>query len=272
MHEIRLDEPADPRLDDYRGLTDTALRGRRDVEHGLYIAESLKVIERAVRAGHRPRSVLTQMRWLDGIRHLLRDADVPVYVCPDAVVEAVAGFPVHRGALAAMHRPPLPDVAQILRAARTILVLEDLVEHANVGSAFRAAAALGADGVLVSARCADPLYRRSVKVSTGTVFQVPWTRFRDWDELGALLTAEGIGLAALALRDDAMPLEAYAAGRPERVALAFGSEGPGLSADALAAADAVMTIPMAGGVDSLNVASTAAVALWALQHPPEPRH
>ncbi|MFD6699068.1 MULTISPECIES: TrmH family RNA methyltransferase [unclassified Microbacterium] len=268
MHETRIDDPADPRLDDYRGLTDTALRTRGDVDGGLYIAESLKVIERAVRAGHRPRSVLTQERWLDGLRALFGDADVEAYVCPDAVVEAVAGFPVHRGALAAMHRPSLPTLADVVRGSRTMLVLEDLIEHQNVGSAFRAAAALGADAVLVSARCADPLYRRSVKVSTGTVFQVPWTRFDSWDELVPILRSEGIRLAALALQDDAETLDAYAARRPERVALAFGSEGPGLTAQAVAAADAVVTIPMAGGVDSLNVASTAAVALWALQHPP----
>ena len=268
MHEIRIDDPTDPRLDDYRGLTDTALRARADIAGGLYIAESFKVIERAVRAGHRPRSVLTRERWLEGLRELFGAAEIDVYVCPDSVVEAVAGYPVHRGALAAMHRPALPALTDLVRGARTILVLEDLIEHQNVGSAFRAAAALGADVVLVSARCADPLYRRSVKVSTGTVFQVPWTRFDSWDQLALILRAEGIVLAALALRDDAVTLEAYAAERPERVALAFGSEGPGLTADAMAAANAVVTIPMAGGVDSLNVASTAAVALWALQHPP----
>ena len=269
VHETRIDDPADPRLDDYRGLTDTALRIRGDVDNGLYIAESLKVIERAVRAGHRPRSILTQERWLRGLRSLFSgDAEVEVYICPDTVVEAVAGYPVHRGALAAMHRPALPALADVVRGARTILVLEDLIEHQNVGSSFRAAAALGADAVLVSVRCADPLYRRSVKVSTGTVFQVPWTRFDGWDELAPILRSEGIRLAALALRDDAETLEAYAAQRPERVALAFGSEGPGLTAQALEVADSVVTIPMSGGVDSLNVASTAAVALWALQHAP----
>jgi tRNA G18 (ribose-2'-O)-methylase SpoU len=276
VHELPIDDPADPRLDDYRGLTDTALRLRSEVEGGLYIAESFKVIERAVGAGHRPRSVLTQERWLPGIRTLLdgtgagagQGDDVPVYVAPDAVVEAVAGFPVHRGALAAMHRPAEPSVADVVAGARTVLIMEDLIEHANVGSAFRAAAALGADAVLVSARCADPLYRRSVKVSMGTVFQVPWTRFEDWDGLHATLDAEGIAVAALALRDDATTLDAFAAGRPDRVALAFGSEGPGLTEAALTAADAVVTIPMAGGVDSLNVGSTVAVALWALQHPP----
>ncbi len=268
MHELRIDDPADPRLDDYRGLTDTALRLRSEAEGGLYIAESFKVIERAIGAGHRPRSVLTQERWAPGIRELLAHADVPVYVAPDAVVEAVAGFPVHRGALAAMHRPePLP-VADVIAGARTVLILEGLIEHANVGAAFRAAAALGADAVLVSARCADPLYRRSVRVSMGTVFQVPWTRFADWAALRADLAAERIAVAALALREDALTLDVYAGVRPERVALAFGSEGPGLSAEALGSADAVVTIPMAGRVDSLNVGSTVAVVLWALQHPP----
>ncbi|MBS1674898.1 MAG: RNA methyltransferase [Actinobacteria bacterium] len=265
MHEIRIDDPADPRLDDYRDLTDAALRRRTDAAGGLYIAESYKVIERAVCAGHRPRSVLTQQRWLGGIRDLLAADDVPVYVAADTVVEAVAGFPVHRGALAAMHRPLLPGLADVVRGARTLLVLEDLVEHANVGSAFRAAAGLGADGVLVSERCADPLYRRSVKVSTGTVFQVPWTRFAGWSDLLPVLRAEDMSLAALALAHDAVPLRDFTTSAPARVALAFGSEGHGLSAEALAAADAVVTIPMAGGVDSLNVASTAAVALWALQ-------
>ncbi|MDQ4213355.1 RNA methyltransferase [Microbacterium capsulatum] len=268
MHEIPLHDPSDPRLDDYSDLTDTALRTRREVAGGLYIAESLKVIERAVGAGHRPRSVLTQERWLPGIRALLAGTGTPVYVAPDTVVEAVAGFPVHRGAMAAMHRPAEPSVAEVVAGARTVLILEGLIEHANVGSGFRAAAALGADAVLVSARCADPLYRRSVRVSMGTVFQVPWTRFADWTTLSAALRDERITVAALALRDDATTLDAFAATRPDRVALAFGSEGPGLTAEALDAADAVVTIPMAGGVDSLNVGSTVAVALWALQHPP----
>src|SRR5690606_2046959 len=141
-------------------------------------------------------------RWLAGIEEILGGHDIPVYVVADEVAEQVTGYAVHRGALASMHRPVQPAVAEVIRDARLILVLEDLVEHTNVGAAFRAAAGLGADAVLVSPRCADPLYRRSVKVSMGTVFQVPWTRFDDWDDAAAQLQAAGFDLAALALRDD----------------------------------------------------------------------
>ncbi|KNY07072.1 TrmH family RNA methyltransferase [Microbacterium sp. GCS4] len=257
-------DPDDPRLDDYRGLTDTALRMRTESANGLYIAESAKVIERAVRAGHSPRSVMVQRRWTDGIRSIMRDVDVPVYEVPDAVAESVAGFDVHRGALAAMHRPVLPDVAAVVRDARLVLILAGIGDHTNIGAAFRAAAGLGADAVLVAPRCADPLYRRSVRVSMGTVFQVPWTRMSDWQESVSALHAEGIEVAALALSEDAVSLREYARRRPDRVALLMGSEGDGLSAEELAFADRVVTIPMRGGVDSLNVASAAAVALYAL--------
>ncbi|WP_144795187.1 RNA methyltransferase [Microbacterium paludicola] len=264
MHIEHVDEAADPRIADYRNLTDTALRRVREPAGGLYIAESAKVIARAVAAGHAPRSVLTQERWVPGIEEILGDHDVPVYVVPDEVAEAVTGFAVHRGALASMHRPVLPHPAEVLRDARVVLVLEDLIEHTNVGAAFRAAAGLGADAVLITPRCADPLYRRSVKVSMGTVFQVPWARIDDWDSAAAALRDAGFSLAALALSDDAVPLDVYAASRPERVALVLGTEGDGLSRTALDIADTVVTIPMRGGVDSLNVASAAAVALWAL--------
>jgi tRNA G18 (ribose-2'-O)-methylase SpoU len=258
----------DPRLDDYRGLTDTALRAVREPAGGLYIAESAKVIARAVAAGHRPRSVLVQERWVEGIRGVLDDdgdADVPVFVVPDAIAEAVTGFAVHRGALASMHRPHLPSVAEVLVDASLVLILEDIGDHTNVGAAFRAAAGLGADAVLVSPRCADPLYRRSVRVSMGTVFQVPWTRIDDWERAVVDLHGAEFDIAALALDDDAVDLDIYAARRPDRVALMLGSEGDGLSTTALADADRVVTIPMSGGVDSLNVASAAAVALWALK-------
>lgn len=254
----------DPRLVDYRNLTDTALRRVKEPREGLYIAESVKVIQRAVDCGHMPRSVLTQRKWVEQVEEMLGDRDVSVYVVPDDVAEQVTGYAVHRGALAAMHRPALPSVSEMLRDARLVLVLEDLIEHTNVGAAFRAAAGLGADAVLVSPRCADPLYRRSVKVSMGTVFQVPWTRIGDWADAVPTLHAAGFELAALALSDDAVPLGEYAAARPNRVALLLGTEGDGLSRTALGAADAVVTIPMQGGVDSLNVASAAAVALWAL--------
>lgn len=255
---------ADPRLADYRNLTDTALRRVTEPRDGLYIAESVKVIRRAVDAGHTPRSVLTQRRWIGQVEEALGDRDTAIYVVPDEVAEQVTGYAVHRGALASMHRPALPTVAEVLEGARLILVLEDLIEHTNVGAAFRAAAGLGADAVLVSPRCADPLYRRSVKVSMGTVFQVPWARIGDWTSAVADLHEAGFEVAALALSDDAVPLREYAANRPDRVALVMGTEGDGLSRDALDAADAVVTIPMRAGVDSLNVASAAAVALWAL--------
>jgi tRNA G18 (ribose-2'-O)-methylase SpoU len=259
-----IDDGGDPRLADYRNLTDTALRRVKEPAEGLYIAESVKVIRRAIEAGHALRSVLTQRRWVGQIEQVLGDNDTPVFVVPDDVAEQVTGYAVHRGALASMHRPVLPTVADVLSGARLVLVLDDLIEHTNVGAAFRAAAGLGADAVLVSPRCADPLYRRSVKVSMGTVFQVPWTRIGEWAEADAALHAAGFEVAALALSDDAVPLRAYAADRPEKVALVMGTEGDGLSRVVLDAADTVITIPMRGGVDSLNVASAAAVALWAL--------
>ncbi len=265
MSVIRIDDPADPRLADYRDLTDVALRRVLEPEGGLYIAESAKVIARAVAAGHRPRSLLVQEKWLADVESVA--AEAPVYVVSDAVAEQLTGYAVHRGALAAMHRPSLPSVVDVVAGARTVLILEDIVDHTNVGAAFRGAAGLGADAVLVSPRCADPLYRRSVRVSMGTVFQVPWTRLPPWPEAGDVLRGAGLHLAALALADDAVPLDDFAAARPERVALMMGAEGDGLSRRALAAADTVVTIPMAGGVDSLNVAAAGAVALWALRAP-----
>lgn len=280
MPVITIDDSADPRLSDYRDLTDVALRRRTEPAEGLYIAESAKVISRALAAGHESRSVLVQEKWLDGILPLVSaqsagggDVDTPVYVVTDAVAEALTGFAVHRGALAAMRRPVLPPVSEVVAGARLVLVLEDIVDHTNVGAAFRAAAGLGADAVLVTPRCADPLYRRSVRVSMGTVFQVPWTRLPEdtadgtggWAASRELLHDAGLHISALALADGAVPLEEFAAARPDRVALVMGSEGDGLSPHALASADTIVTIPMAGGVDSLNVASAAAVALWALR-------
>ncbi|MEV4774739.1 TrmH family RNA methyltransferase [Microbacterium sp. LWH12-1.2] len=264
MELVHVDTADDPRLDDYRSLTEVALRRVVEPAGGLYIAESAKVIARACAAGHRPRSVMVQQRRVDEIRTILDGAPVPVYVVPDDVAESVTGFAVHRGAIASMHRPVLPSVSEVVKDASLVLILDDLADHTNVGAAFRAAAGLGADAVLVSPRCSDPLYRRSVRVSMGTVFQVPWTRLGEWDAAAEELHAAGFELAALALSDGAVTLDAYAADRPPRVALVMGSEGHGLSERALEVADAVVTIPMRGGVDSLNVASAAAVALWAL--------
>ncbi|MGV9192943.1 TrmH family RNA methyltransferase [Microbacterium sp. MC2] len=268
MRIERIAHHDDPRLADYRDLTDIALRRVLEPAGGLYIAESAKVIARAVGAGHRPRSVLVQEKWLADVEPLAGDA--PVYVVSSEIAERVTGYAVHRGALAAMHRPALRPAADVVASARTVLVLEDIVDHTNVGAAFRAAAGLGVDAVLVTPRCADPLYRRSVRVSMGTVFQVPWTRLPEWAAADgpsgtAVLHDAGLHVAALALADDAVPLDVFAAARPERVALLMGAEGDGLSRRALAAADTVVTIPMSGGVDSLNVAAAAAVALWALR-------
>ncbi|WP_244632566.1 MULTISPECIES: RNA methyltransferase [unclassified Microbacterium] len=265
MHLQTVTDAADRRLDDYRGLTDVALRSLGDPGRGLYIAESTKVIARAVAAGHLPRSVLVQERRVDEIGAIVGELDVPVYVVPDEVAEAVTGFAVHRGTIASMHRPELPSVRDVIEGASVVLILENIGDHTNVGAAFRAAAGLGADAVLVAPRGADPLYRRSVRVSMGTVFQVPWTRIVDWEAAIADLHDAGFDIAALALSDDAVTLDAYVADRPDRVALVMGSEGDGLSRTAIDSADTVVTIPMFGGVDSLNVASAAAVALWAVR-------
>lgn len=253
-------------LADYSRLTDVALRRVSEPAGGLYIAESTKVITRALAAGHRPRSVLLQEQWLADVEPLLADfPDVPVYVGESGVLEELTGYNLHRGALAAMHRPELPDPAELLTDARRVVVLEDIVDHTNVGAIFRSVAGLGADAVLISPRCADPLYRRSVRVSMGTVLQVPWTRIPEWDVAGPILREAGFRIAALALDDAAISLDEFAADQPERIAIVLGSEGDGLSRHALAAADTVVTIPMLHGVDSLNVASASAVALWALR-------
>jgi len=261
-------DPTDERLADYVSLTDVALRSRQEPAKGLYIAESSTVLGRALAAGHRPRSVLLSPRWLPDLERLLADLPsddvvVPVYVAEEPVLEAITGFHVHRGALAAMHRPPLAPVSELLAGARRVAVLEDIVDHTNVGAAFRSAAALGVDAVLVTPRCADPLYRRSVRVSMGTVFQVPWTRIDPWPEGISALRGAGFVTAALALSDDAITLDALVADPPERLALVLGAEGHGLKPVTVAESDLVVRIPMAGGVDSLNVAAAAAVAFWA---------
>ncbi len=259
--------PADL-LADYVGLTDVALRRRAEPERGLYIAESEKVIRRALAAGHRPRSLLMAPRWLVDLADVVAQAEadgVPVFVGEHGVVEELTGFHLHRGALAAMARPALPPVADLLTGARRVVVLEDIVDHTNVGAAFRSAAALGVDALLVTPRCADPLYRRAIRVSMGTVFQVLWTRIDPWPGEVETLRRHGFTVAALALADEAVSLDALAAHPPERLALVLGTEGDGLGRRTLEAADLTVQIPMAGGVDSLNVAAAAAVAMWALR-------
>jgi tRNA G18 (ribose-2'-O)-methylase SpoU len=263
---VRLDSLDTEDVRDYRNLTDVVLRRLSEPAGGLYIAESSKVIERALRAGHRPRSVLTIEKWLPELELLLsdQDDDLPVYVGSVELLETLTGFNLHRGALASMHRPVMKSVEETVAGAARIIVLEDIVDHTNVGEIFRSVAGLGADAVLITPRCADPLYRRSVRVSMGTVLQIPWTRLPEWPEGRTVLTDLGFSLAALALAPNAVTLDEYAAAAPDKIALVVGTEGDGLSRAALAAADTVVTIPMMHGVDSLNVASASAVALYAL--------
>lgn len=271
MTITRITDPADPCLSDYVGLTDVALRSRTEPERGLFIAESTSVIERALEVGVRPRSFLMEDKWWEPLQSLLEGADagekgsIPVYLADREVLQAITGFNVHRGALASMHRPPLPEVEDLVPATGRCLVavLEDIVDHTNVGAIFRSVAALGADAVLVTPRCADPLYRRSVRVSMGTVFQVPWTRIPEWPSGADLLRDLGFTVAALALTPEAVALDDVEL--PERTVIVLGTEGDGISARGLAAADLHVRIPMAGGVDSLNVAAAAAVAMWALR-------
>lgn len=258
---IEIDDPADPRLADYRDLRDVALRKALETEHGLFLAEGEKVVRRAVEAGYAARSFLMAPRWLDGLADVLAASDAPCFVVSEAMAESVTGFHVHRGALASLHRRPLPSVAEVLDGARSVVLLEDLVDHTNVGAIFRCAAGFGFDAVLLAPRCADPLYRRAVKVAMGTVFSLPWTRLPDWSEALSMLSEAGFTTVALTLAPDATTLETAVAGA-ERVALVLGSEGHGLSARWEESADRRALIAMARGVDSLNVAAAAAVACY----------
>ena len=263
MPVVEISDIADPRLTDFAHRTDVALKNGSTAEHGLYIAESALVLERALRAGHRPRSVLALGGTVDEAVALVGD-EVPVYSGPGDLLAELTGYILHRGLIASMHRPPLPSVQSLLENARRVVILENVVDPTNVGAIFRSVAAIGADAVLVTPRCSDPFYRRAIRVSMGTVLQVPWTRTGDWASTRELLAANGFHVAALALTDGAVSLRSFAATAPEKVALVLGTEGEGLTPEAIAAADTVVQIPMAHGIDSLNVAATAAVAMYAL--------
>jgi tRNA G18 (ribose-2'-O)-methylase SpoU len=263
---VWIHDVADPRLRDFTRLTDVALRRLREPAEGLFLAEGEKVIRRAVAAGYTPRSMLLAAKWLDRLADIARD--VPVYLADETVLERVTGFPVHRGALAAFHRRPLPAVAELLSAARRVVVLEDVNDHTNVGAVFRSAAALGVDAGLLSPRCADPLYRRAVKVSMGAVLTLPYARMASWRDGLAELRESGFRLLALTPDPEAVPLSRVAADAPSRWAVLLGAEGDGLSRRWLREADERVRIPMSRGVDSLNVAAAAAVACYALTPPP----
>ena len=264
----------DPRLADYARLTDMELRTRLEPGQGLFIAEGTKVISRAVAAGYPVRSVLVAERRLAGLPALLPQlaaTGAPVYVVADKTAEQLTGYRVHRGALASLHRKPLPEVPALAAAARRVIVLEDLVDHANVGAIFRCAAALGVEAVFLSPRCADPLYRRAVKVSMGAVFAIPYARMTGWFDGLAGLRAAGFRLLALTPDPAAAPISAAVAGQrtthrtAQKIALLLGTEGDGLSSRWLHEADQAVRIPMhpdalASGVDSLNVVAAAAIA------------
>jgi tRNA G18 (ribose-2'-O)-methylase SpoU len=262
----RVTEVDDPRLADYTRLTDVKLRTHLEAAHGLFIAEGTKVISRAVAAGYPVRSVLLAERRLADLP-ALPATGAPVYVVPDDIAERLTGYPIHRGALASLHRLPLPDAPGLAGTSRRVIVLEDLVDHGNVGAIFRCAAALGVDAVFLSPRCADPLYRRAVKVSMGAVFAIPYARMTGWYDGLADLRAKGFLLLALTPDATAAPIGETALG--ERTALLLGTEGDGLSSRWQHEADQAVRIPMhpgalAAGVDSLNVVAAAAIACHVL--------
>ncbi|MGW1255325.1 TrmH family RNA methyltransferase [Streptomyces sp. NPDC002513] len=288
---ITVEDPTDPRLRDYTGLTDVELRRKREPAEGLFIAEGEKVIRRARAAGYAMRSMLLSAKWVDVMRDVIDELPAPVYVVSPELAEQVTGYHVHRGALASMQRRPLPAADELLATARPVVItesvddhtdigtmlpsglqkgagrrvalFEDIVDHANLGAAFRNAAALGVDAVFLTPRCADPLYRRAVKVSMGAVFHVPWTRLTSWPKDVELFREQGFVTAALCLDEKSITMDELAARRYERLALMLGTEGDGLSVDALRAADEWVRIPMSAGVDSLNVAAASAVAFYA---------
>lgn len=253
-------------LADYVGLTDVELRRRREPAAGLFIAEGEKVIRRAVAAGYEPRSLLLEEKWLPALGDVVDMMTGPIYLASAATLRSVTGYVVHRGALASMSRKPLESPLELASKADRLAVLEDVNDHTNVGAIFRGAAGLGMGAVLLSPRCADPLYRRSVKVSMGAVFAVPWSRLTTWP--GDLRDVRRLGFSVLALtpQHDAVDLADVPPDLTRRPALVLGAEGDGLSDTALALADLRVRIPMSGGVDSLNVAAAAAVAFYGLTY------
>ena len=261
---VPVTDPGDPRLADYVRLTDVHLRRTLEVAEGLFIAEGEKVIRRAIGAGYQVRSLLVAEDRLATIADLTATSAAPCYVVPAAVAQQLTGYRVHRGALASMGRLPLPAVSEVLADAGRIVVLEDIVDHENVGAVFRCVAALGFDAVLLSPRCADPLYRRAIKVSMGAVFSVPYGRLTDWR--GAVDDLKARGFRALAMTPDAGATAIGDIAAAGRLALLVGGEGNGLSGRWLAAADEAVRIPMHRGVDSLNVGSATAIACYVLAH------
>ena len=268
---IEISDFSDPRLDLFARLTEGQLRRRQESEQGIFIAESPKVIERALNGGYTPVALLMEQKHIDGDAAgiLARCPEVPVYTAGRQVLEALTGFALTRGVLCAMERRPLPSVEDLLKNARRVAVLEGVVDPTNVGAVFRSAAALNMDAVLVTPTCCDPLYRRAVRVSMGTVFQVPWTRIGDdhtqWPHPGLeRLRALGFKTAAMALSDNSVSIDHPGLLAEEKLAIVLGTEGDGLAADTIANCDYTVKISMSHEVDSLNVAAASAVAFWQL--------
>ena len=262
-----------PELDIYARLTETQLRSSHGIENSLFIAESPHVIERALDAGCVPESLLMLPKMLDGREKgqeiLARCGDVPVYVAEEGYLKQLTGFPLTRGVLCAMRRPPLPNAEDLLKSSTRIVILEDVMNPTNLGAIFRSAAAMGMDAILLTPASTDPLYRRCIRVSMGTVFQIPWAwigeELTDWPGPGMQLLREyGFRTAAMALRDESVSIDHPALLAEEKLAVVLGTEGDGLADRTIADCDYTVKIPMAHGVDSLNVAAAGAVAFWQL--------
>ena len=264
-HLIPITDFSDPALDIYARLTEVQLLNREFPEKGLFIAESPIVIERALNAGYEPVSLLAEDRHVEKFGALLeRCGDVPVYAAPFEVLTKLTGFALTRGMLCAMKRPKLPTVEEICKNIRRVAVLENVVNPTNMGAIFRSAAALNVDAVLLTPACTDPLYRRSIRVSMGTVFQIPWTFLPSDKDYCAALNALGFKTTAMALTDRSRSIKDPEICGCEKLAIILGTEGEGLSDDTIAACDYTVKIPMSHGVDSLNVAAASAVAFWQL--------
>jgi tRNA G18 (ribose-2'-O)-methylase SpoU len=261
-------DAADPRVADYVGLTDAARRMRHEPEAGFFIAEGEKVVARAASAGYPARSLLVSRSRHAELDPALLSLGCPVHVASFEVLRAVTGFHVHRGVLASFGRLPVPSAADVLAPARRVVVMEEVTNHTNLGAVFRSAAGLGMDAVLLGPRSCDPLYRRAVRVSMGQVFAVPYAFLDRWPEGLADLRDAGFRVLALTPAASATRLEDVRLADDDRAALVLGAEGPGLTEEAMAASDERVRIPMAAGVDSLNVAAAAAVACWALGRRP----
>ena len=268
---IQIHDAALPELDVFARLTEAQLRNKKAPEKGLFIAESPKVIERALNAGYTPVSLLLERKHISGEAKdiLARCGDIPVYTANFEVLTKLTGFHLTRGALCAMRRMPLPDAESICAGAQRIAVLENIMNPTNIGAIFRSAAALNMDAVLLTPACSNPLYRRAVRVSMGTVFQIPWTfldqETSNWPQPGIqLLKKLGFKTAAMALNDDSVNLRDPRLAAEEKLAIVLGSEGDGLSSSTIADCDYTIRIPMSHGVDSLNVAAASAVAFWQL--------